>query len=68
MQFFIKKKNLAFLVEEKDLNSSLINHIQKIYENKSVLNNIIKNQSQYSDKNVYENINIVLKEIINEKN
>ena len=65
---FYQKKDLSFLVEEKDLNSSLINHIQKIYENKSVLNNIIKNQSQYSDKNVYENINIVLKEIINEKN
>ena len=65
---FYKKKNFAFLVEEKDLNDQLLPLIQDVYENNSKLEKIINNQSQYSDKNVYNNINKVLEKILNEKN
>ncbi len=65
---FYKKKKLAFLIKEKDLNDDLFNLIKEIYQNNLILNNIKKNQRQYSDKNVYNNINQVLKKIINEKN
>ena len=44
------------MIEEKDLNESLFNLIKEIYENKSLLVNIRQNQKQFSDKNVYDNI------------
>ena len=46
----------------------LINLIRKIYRDNSILNKIKQNQKQYSDKNVYNNIDKILDEIINEKN
>ena len=46
----------------------LINFIRDIYKNNSILDTITKNQRQYSDKNVYNNIDQVLKNIIDEKN
>ena len=65
---FYQKKNLAYLIEEKDLNLRLFHFIKDIYRDNSKLNKIIFNQRQYSDKNVYQNIDKVLKIIINEKN
>ena len=68
MRFIIKKKKLTFLIEEKDLNNKLYSLLNDIYKNKSLLDDIISRQSQYSDKNVYENINRVLEKIFDEKN
>ena len=65
---FYRNRQLSFLVQEKDLNADLFNLIKDIYQNKQLLDNIKKNQRQYSDKNVYNNINQVIKKIINEKN
>ncbi len=65
---YYKKKNYAFLIEEKDLSNRLLYLMKEIYENKSVLNKIIQSQRQYSDKNVYNNIDKVMEEIIDEKN
>ena len=65
---YYEKKNFAFLVEEKDLNEKLFYLIKDIYNNYSKLDKIRKNQNQFSDKNVYNNIDRVLKEIINGKN
>ena len=65
---YYEKKNFAFLVEEKDLNEKLFYLIKDIYNNISILDKIRKNQNQFSDKNVYNNIDRVLKEIINGKN
>ena len=65
---YYKKKNFAFLIEEKDLNHKLLTLIKKIQTDKSVLTEIIQNQKQYSDKNVYNNIDKALKEILDEKN
>ena len=42
--------------------------IKDIYENKLKIVNISENQRQYSDKKVYNNINKVLKDLIDEKN
>ena len=50
------------------LKEKLIYLITEIYKNNSVLDTIKKNQRQYSDKNVYNNIDQVLKNIIDEKN
>ena len=65
---FYQSKGLAFLIEEKDLNSKLSDLILNIYDNKDILKKIIDDQRQHSDKNVYNNINQLLKKIFNEKN
>ena len=65
---FYQNKKFAFLIEEKDLNDKLLKLITKINSNRAILKEIIKNQSQYSDKNVYNNINLVLKDLNDEKN
>ena len=64
---FYQNKKFAFLIEEKDLNDKLLKLITKINSNRAILKEIIKNQSQYSDKNVYNNINLVLKDLNDEK-
>ena len=65
---FYERKKFCFLIQEKDLKEKLIYLIKEIYENNSILETITKNQRQYSDKNVYNNIDQVLKNIIDEKN
>ena len=65
---YYQKKNFAFLIEEKDLNDKLLYFIKEIYEDSSKLKKLKENFNQYSDKNVYENINKELTKIINEKN
>ncbi len=65
---YYQKKNLALMIEEKELNDKLLQLIKTIYSDKSYLDNIISNQRQFSDKNVYHNITKQLKNIIHEKN
>ena len=64
---YYKRKNFAFLIEEKDLNDKLFYLIKEIYDDGSKLEKLTKNLSQYSDKKVYENINQELEKIIDEK-
>ena len=66
--WFYERKKFCFLIQEKDLKEKLVNLIREINENYSILETIKKNQRQYSDKNVYNNIDQVLKNIIDEKN
>ena len=61
-------KNYSLLIEEKDLKLKLLKVIENINGNDSILNKITENQRQHSDKNVFKNIDEILKEIINEKN
>ena len=65
---FYEQKNFSKLIEEKDLNDKLYYLIKEIYENNSILDKIRQNQRQFSDKNVYNNINQELDSIIDEKN
>ena len=62
------QKKLSFLLEEKNLNERLFYLLKEIYDDGSILHKIKNNQRQLSDKNVYKNINEVLKQVINEKN
>ena len=65
---YYKKKNFAYLIEEKDLNDKLFYLIKEIHEDSSKLEKLIKNLSQYSDIKVYENINQELEKIVDAKN
>ena len=53
---------------EKDINNQLYDLIKSIFKDKSLIKNILVNQSQYSDKNIFKNINTHIEKIINEKN
>ena len=55
-------------MDEKDIDDHLYDLIRSLFEDKSLIKNILKNQSQYSDKNIFKDINIHIKKIINEKN
>ena len=65
---YYKKRGFGFLIEEKDLNDKLYDLVNTIYKDKSLLKNILNNQNQYSDKNIFQNINTYIEKIINEKN
>ncbi len=65
---FYKKKGYGFLLEEEKIKDNLYNLITIIFKDKSSIENILLNQSQYSDKKIYKNLIIKLEKIINEKN
>ena len=64
---FYVKKGYGFLVEEKDINKKLFELISSIFKDKSSLQNIISNQRQHSDKDIFKNLNTHIEKIINEK-
>ena len=57
-----------FTIQENDLQKNLLGLIKKIYRDNNLLNEITNNQRQHSDKNVYDNIDKILKESFYEKN
>jgi UDP-N-acetylglucosamine--N-acetylmuramyl-(pentapeptide) pyrophosphoryl-undecaprenol N-acetylglucosamine transferase len=65
---YYEKKGFGFLVHEKDIKNELCSQIETIYRNKTLIKNILINQSQYSDKKIFININTHIEKIINEKN
>jgi len=65
---YYEKKGFGYLLAEKDINDQLYDLIKSIFQDKASVKNVLANQSQYSDKNIFKNINIHIKKIINEKN
>jgi len=65
---YYKNKGFGYLIEEKDVNEQLYGLIKSIFNDKSLIKNILASQSQYSDKNIFKNINTHIEKIINEKN
>ena len=56
------------MITENHINDQLYDLIKSIFQDKSLIKNILTNQSQYSDKNIFQNLNIHIEKIINEKN
>ena len=65
---YYKKRGFGYLIAEKDINDQLYDLIKSIFKDKSLIKNMLTNQSQYSDKNIFKNINTHIEKIINEKN
>ena len=65
---YYEKKGFGCLLVEKDIKLQLYKLIKSIFEDKSLVRNILAKQSQYSDKNIFKNINTHIEKIINEKN
>ena len=65
---YYEKKGFGYLLAEKDINEQLYDLIISLFKNKSLIKKILINQSQYSDKNIFKNMNTHIEKIINEKN
>ena len=65
---FYEKKGYGLLVREKDIKNKLYDLILKIFEDNSLLGDIIYKQEQYSDKDIFKTLNFQIDKIINEKN
>ena len=64
---FYLNKGYGYLLEEKDVKNRLYDLISNIFKDKSSIKNILSNQRQYSDKNIFRNLEINIEKIINEK-
>ena len=65
---FYKKNGYGYLLEEKDIKQKLYELISLLFNDKLLLKKILSNQKQYSDKDVFKNLNTFIEEILNEKN
>ena len=65
---FYEKKGYGYLLEEKDIKNKMYDLINSLIKNKSRIENIFSNQRQYSDKNIFQDLNIQVDKILNEKN
>ena len=62
------KKGLGYFLDEKNIKNQLYGVINSIFNDKSLIKKIISNQRQYSDKNIFSNLNAELEKILNDKN
>ena len=65
---FYKKKGLGYLLDEKNIKNQLFDLIISIFKDKNLIKKILSNQRQYSDKNIFSNLNSELQKILNDKN
>tara|TARA_A100001015_G_C15040410_1_gene739220 strand:- start:1336 stop:2412 length:1077 start_codon:yes stop_codon:yes gene_type:complete len=60
---FYFKKGYGYLLEEKDIKNKLFELINSIYKDNLSINKILSNQRQYSDKNIFKNLNSIIEKI-----
>ncbi len=65
---FYEKKGYGYLLKERDIKNELFSLINHIFNDKTLMKKILSNQKQYSDKDIFKNLNILIEKILNEKN
>ena len=65
---FYEKKGYGYLLKERDIKNELFSLINQIYNDITLMKKILSNQKQHSDKEIYNNLNILIEKILNEKN
>ena len=65
---FYLKKGFGYLVDEQDIKNKLYDQIKSIFYDKSLVNNILSNQKQYLDKEIFINLYSQLEKILYETN
>ena len=65
---FYSKKGYGNFLEEKDIKNKLYDLIHSTFNDKSMLNSILLNQRQHSDKDIFKNLKNHIEKILNEKN
>ena len=53
-------------MEEKEIEKKLFPLIKSIHKDKEMLNQMKKKQNNYSDKNIFKNINSQINDLIND--
>ncbi len=64
---YFQDKGYAYMIEQKNIDTNLYPLIKSIHNNNTLLTKIKINQNRYSDKKVFEKIDIQIKDIINEQ-
>ncbi len=65
---FYAEKGYGYLLEEKDIKNKLFDLIKSLFKDKSLLEKILSNQRQYSDKKIFSKLTEQIEDILNEKN
>ena len=65
---FYFNKGYGYFLEEKDIKNKLYDLIIAIFKDKSSIKNVLSNQRQYSDVDIFKNLNKQIVKIIDEKN
>ena len=65
---YLEKKGYSFLIKEAEVNDKLFPLIKSIYKDKEILNNMIRKQASYSDKEVFSIIRSEIEKLLNGKN
>ena len=65
---YLEKKGYCFLIKENEVSEKLYPLIKSIYNDKEILNNIIKQQANYSDKQAFSIISSVIEDLVHGKN
>jgi UDP-N-acetylglucosamine--N-acetylmuramyl-(pentapeptide) pyrophosphoryl-undecaprenol N-acetylglucosamine transferase len=65
---YLEKKGYCFLIKENEVNEKLYPLIKSIYKDKEILNKIIKQQANYSDKQTFSIISSVIEDLLHGKN
>tara|TARA_B100000575_G_C23114298_1_gene643998 strand:+ start:658 stop:1749 length:1092 start_codon:yes stop_codon:yes gene_type:complete len=65
---FYSKKGYGYLLEEKEINERLYDLIKSFLSDKTMIDNLLAKQRQYSDKDIFINLHNQIKKILNGKN
>ena len=65
---FYSKKGYGYLMEEKNIKNKLFDLIKLIFSDKSVTKRMLSYQKKHSDKEIFENLNVQIQKILDEKN
>ena len=65
---FYAKRGYGYLLKENDIEIKLYNLIKLIFNDKSSIKNILLNQKQHSDKNIFKTLDNQIEKILYEKN
>ena len=64
---FYSKKGYGYLMEEKNIKNKLFDLIKLIFSDKSSTNRMLSYQKKHSDKEIFENLNVQIQKILDEK-
>ena len=65
---FYAKKGYGYLLNQKDIKDKLYDLIKNFFNDNSLMETLITNQRQHSDKNIFDNLNAKIEKTLNEKN
>ena len=65
---FYEKKGYGYLLDERNIKEKLFSLINLFFNDKTLKKKILSTQKQYSDKDIFKNLKILIEKILNEKN